>query len=76
MKNPGSALCVKTILFFSRVVKMTGQESPDPCDPTFEPQTNDDSHHKTNGWNRNYSKEQGSYPTCNHRFEFIVWLLS
>ncbi len=47
MKNPGSALCVKTILFLSRVGKMNDQESPDPCDPIFEPQMNKDSHHKT-----------------------------
>lgn len=57
MKNPGSALRVKTILFLSRVRKMNDQESPDPCDPIFEPQMNKNCHHKTNGWNRNYSKE-------------------
>jgi hypothetical protein len=56
-EKPGSALRVKTILFLSRVGKMNDQESPDPCDPIFEPPMNKDSHDKTNGWNRNYSKE-------------------
>jgi hypothetical protein len=44
MKNPGSALRVKTILFLSRVRKMNEQESPDPCDPIFEPQMNKNCH--------------------------------